>query len=93
MLMATITDVQAKLIAKELKVDLKNIPLAQWKKGLQTELEHKDVTHGNLTMTGRIALAHFKEDPRYYKALTKMEKHLEETKKTKTNKKKSRKNS
>ncbi|MFH1486991.1 MAG: DUF5661 family protein [Chloroflexota bacterium] len=33
------------------------------------ELEHCDLTHGDPIMTARIALAHLREDPDYYKKL------------------------
>lgn len=34
--------------------------------GMNVEVEHKDVTHGNLTTTGRIVIAHLDENPNYY---------------------------
>ena len=48
--------------------------LDQFHKGMNVELEHKDVTHGDLAMTAKIAAAHLKEKPDYYTALAKMEK-------------------
>ena len=34
--------------------------------GMGEELEHKDITHGNQTMTAKIVNAHLKENPKYY---------------------------
>lgn len=42
-------------------------------RGMRVELEHRDVTHGALEPTARIALAHLRERPDYYAALAKME--------------------
>lgn len=59
----------AKRIGDELKVDWKKIPLAQFRRGIEVEQEHADVTRGNLTTSGRIAHAHLKERPDYYTRL------------------------
>ena len=50
---------------------MKKIYLSELMTGIKEELEHKDVTHGNLLMTAKIALAHLKEDSRYYTKLKK----------------------
>jgi hypothetical protein len=42
--------------------------------GMQVEAEHKDVTHGDPTMTAKIAKAHLQESPRYYFYLKQVEK-------------------
>lgn len=42
--------------------------------GTAVELEHMDVTGGNLEQTMRIALSHLRECPTYYQQLAKMEK-------------------
>ncbi len=42
--------------------------------GMNVELEHQDITHGDLIMTAKIALAHLKEMPDYY---TKLKKYVE----------------
>ena len=42
--------------------------------GINTELEHKDVTGGNLIKTAKIAAAHLREVPDYY---TKLKKYVE----------------
>jgi hypothetical protein len=48
--------------------------------GMNTELEHQDVTGGNLIQTAKIAAAHIKEVPDYY---TKIKKYVEPKKITK----------
>ena len=42
--------------------------------GLAVELEHFDITNGDLLMTAKIALAHLAESCEYYIELEKMEK-------------------
>jgi hypothetical protein len=39
--------------------------------GINSELEHKNVTHGNMVMTAKIAAVHLKENPKYYSLLKK----------------------
>ena len=39
--------------------------------GMNTELEHQDVTNGNVVKTAKIAAAHLKENPKYYSLLIK----------------------
>ena len=46
--------------------------------GMNSELEHKDVTHGNMVMTAKIAAAHLKENPKYYSLLKTIEKKVSE---------------
>jgi hypothetical protein len=47
--------------------------------GMNAELEHQDVTHGNVVDTAKIAAAHLKENPKYYSLLIKnIEKHNED---------------
>lgn len=43
----------------------------QMKKGMKVEREHDDVTHGSHEMVKKIAMAHLKEDPKYYTKLLK----------------------
>jgi len=84
-----ITNDMAKKIAKDLKLDMKvnsqKFNLSAFKQGLKVELEHgpkkkggvsskTNVTGGNLLKTGKIALAHLDEDPKYYSKLAIMEK-------------------
>jgi hypothetical protein len=42
--------------------------------GMNVEMEHQDVTKGNVVMTAKIAAAHLKENPKYY---TLLKKHVE----------------
>jgi len=76
---------------KKLLKDSEKVPERALKKGIKVEREHgpqakggisnkTDVTGGNKCKTAKIAAAHLKEDPRYYKELAKMEKKLEKTK-------------
>jgi hypothetical protein len=37
--------------------------------GMNVEMEHKDVTNGDLVLTAKIAAAHLKENPEYYTLL------------------------
>ena len=39
--------------------------------GMNTELEHQDVTLGSILQTAKIASAHLKENPKYYSILLK----------------------
>jgi hypothetical protein len=45
--------------------------------GMNAELEHQDVTHGNVVQTAKIAAAHLRENPKYYSLLMK---HVEKPK-------------
>ena len=53
-----------------MKLDPKKYNPEQFHMGMNVELEHKDVTKGNLKMTAKIALAHLSEVPDYYTKLT-----------------------
>jgi hypothetical protein len=39
--------------------------------GMNVELEHQDVTNGNVLKTAKIAAAHLRENPKYYSLLLK----------------------
>lgn len=52
---------------------LKKFDKKQAKIGMEVEKEHQDVTHGDQTLTAKIAASHLKEDPKYYTKLKKME--------------------
>lgn len=43
----------------------------EFHKGMNVEMEHKDVTKGDLKLTGMIAAAHLTEVPNYYTLLQK----------------------
>lgn len=67
------TDQEAKAIGDSIGVDWSRYSLDQFRMGLDTEMEHADVTGGEPTTTGRIALAHLNEMPDYYTRLKRME--------------------
>jgi hypothetical protein len=78
--MKKISKSNAEKLAKKYKLNLDIIPFDEWKFGLEVELEHgkkiskiTNITHDNLDMTAKIAIAHLIEDPRYYKYLKQME--------------------
>ena len=62
---------KAKKVGDRLGVDWSKVDLGQFQMGLGVELEHRDMTHGDMEMTGTIALAHLKEDSKYYTKLKK----------------------
>jgi uncharacterized protein DUF5661 len=74
----TTTD-EARRVGDALKIDWNQIELEQFRCGMDVEFEHgahdpqTDVTHDDLLMTGKIALAHLKEFPDYYVRLERME--------------------
>ncbi len=68
-----ITKQQAKEVGDTLRVDWRQIDLEQFRMGLEVELEHTNVTGGDLEMTGMIALAHLEELPDYYTRLKRIE--------------------
>jgi len=79
---------EARSIGTQLKVDWSQIDLEQFRRGLEVELEHgardpeTNVTGDDLMLTGKIAWAHLKEIPDYYKRLDLMESEAEEELKT-----------
>lgn len=75
-----ITKKQAENLAYIFKINLNIINFDEWHYGLNVELEHgskisalTNITHDNLSLTSKIAIAHLTEDPKYYKRLKKME--------------------
>lgn len=74
--------VKAAETASQLKIDFsaEDFEIEDFLKGMNVEAEHgKDdpqtnVTNDDPVLTGKIALAHLKEDPKYYDKLQKMEK-------------------
>jgi NH3-dependent NAD+ synthetase len=86
-----ITRETALKMAKKFNINLKVVPIQEFQKGIQIELEHgkmlgkvTNVTQNNIQMTTRIAIAHLIEDPRYYKHLEALEKKREIYWKTRT---------
>jgi hypothetical protein len=69
---------EAARLAGELGVDLGTIDAGEWQRGVAHEREHKDVTNDPRDIA-RIALAHLKEDPDYYRKLDVLEKNDEES--------------
>ena len=72
----------ARRIGHEIGVDFRKVDLDEFRRGLYVELEHSkgrgtNIVHGDLQTTGRIAWAHLKEIPDYYKRLLKMEREAE----------------
>ncbi len=70
---------EAKRIGDSLGLDWGQVDLEQFRMGLQVELEHgtrdpeTNVTGDDLSLTGKIALAHLREFPDYYTRLAEME--------------------
>lgn len=70
---------QAKEIGARLGIDWSTVDLAQFRRGLEVELEHgardpqTNVSNDDLDVTGKIAWAHLKEFPDYYTRLDRME--------------------
>jgi hypothetical protein len=60
-------------LGKELGIDWDKTDKKEFEMGMKVELEHEDITGGDLVMTGKIALAHLKEIPDYYTRLKQME--------------------
>jgi len=56
-----------------LRVDWGVVSPDTFRRALEVELEHRDVTRGDLELTGRIALGHLREFPDYYDRLAPME--------------------
>lgn len=73
------TKIQAQQIGESIGIDFDQVNLDQFYQGMLVELEHgahdpeTNVTNNDLTMTAKIAWAHLKEIPDYYKRLEQME--------------------
>jgi len=76
--MPTVSLDDTRRIGDALRVNWDVIPVATFQTALQVELEHADVTGGDLMTTGRIALAHLREDPYYYTRHARIEAEAEE---------------
>jgi hypothetical protein len=74
----TTTD-EARRVGSSLNVAWDKIDIEQFRRGMDIEFEHgthdpqTDVTHDDVLLTGKIALAHLKEFPDYYERLERME--------------------
>lgn len=75
---------EAKKIGEALGITWNEFDVAQFRMGLDVELEHgardpeTNVTNDDAMTTGKIALAHLKEFPDYYTRLSAMEKEADE---------------
>lgn len=75
----TFTTTEAQAIGEMLGVDFSHISLEQFRIGLSVELEHglsdpgTNITYDDEYLTGKIAWAHLKEIPDYYRRLSAME--------------------
>ena len=69
-----ITKSQSIRVGNKLGVNWNKVDIKEFTMGMNVELEHKNVTKGNLLLTGKIALAHLKEWGDYYSRLKVMEK-------------------
>jgi hypothetical protein len=63
----------ARKLAERFNIDLTVVNINDFLFGLNAELEHRNITHGNYTITTKIVIAHLSEDPMYYHYLRKME--------------------
>ena len=77
----TFKDDDVLYVVHALGIDTKKIDVVQLRKGMNAELEHRDITNGDPILTAKIALVHIKEFPTYYDELEKMEKKLAAKKK------------
>lgn len=75
-----ITKKRAQEVGEKLGVDWSTFDVEQFRMGMAIELEHgtinkaTNVSDDDITVTGKIALAHLAEFPDYYTRLDKMEK-------------------
>ena len=81
---STITTEDAKRIGDSLGIDWRHAALEQFRMGLILENEYvvsapeKNRTESDMSMTGKIALAHLKEFPNYYARLATTEAEAEQ---------------
>lgn len=75
----TVSYDQAVKVGEELNIDFNTVPKDVWLYAMNVELEHgtkfgiTNVSNDDLTITGKIALAHILEFPDYYQRLKVME--------------------
>jgi Protein of unknown function (DUF5661) len=78
------TSEEAKRVGDAIGVDWTRFDPEQFRAGMDVEFEHgshdpqTDVTGDDPIVTGKIALAHMKEFPDYYKRLERMEREAEQ---------------
>lgn len=73
----SVTESNARRVGDELGINWSVVSPKTFRHALEVELEHSDVTHGDLMTTGRIALDHLREYPDYYKRHDRMERGAE----------------
>lgn len=66
-----------KHLAVKYGIDTSVVSLATLKKGIDTEMEHRDLIGTDPEKALKIALAHLRETPRYYKQLALLERREE----------------
>jgi hypothetical protein len=66
---AGVSEAECREVGEQLNVDWMHYSFEEWCKGMQEELEHQDVTGGDLVATGKIVLAHLNERWDYYSRL------------------------
>jgi hypothetical protein len=66
---------EAELLVERMGIDLEELDttLDEFLKGINIELEHRFLTHGDPSDTAMIAFDHLREDPEYYTKLSEME--------------------
>ena len=69
-----VTCKQVSRVGSKLGMDWDVYDFGEFTRGMNVELEHRDVTRGDLTLTGMIAKAHLDEVSDYY---TRLEKYVE----------------
>ncbi len=76
--MTFIKKYQAESLGKKYNINFKVVDKYQWWYGLNAEIEHSDITNGDLDLTAKIVISHLKEDPEYYYYLYYIEKKRKE---------------
>lgn len=71
--MKKVSFMKARELANKYHIDLRRVPLKYFRKGIIAELEHANVTGGDLDVTTKIVIAHLQEFPDYYQRLEIME--------------------
>lgn len=69
-----VSEEQAKKYADKNNIDYDVVSLKVFTYAMNVEMEHKNVTHGNLSKTADIVIAHLNELPDYYQRLKRLEK-------------------
>lgn len=64
----------AEKYVKKMKIDLnkERLNLNELAKGIEVEMEHKKIVHGDYLKSGEIAMDHLREDSHYYSKLKRL---------------------